>query len=154
MTARNNRASAWASRRTAYYNRMARVYWQYYLNTKRDHNILKEMCQNSQGIKERAKEIYNRLESQYKDRIRISKNQEGLHNYQHHALTETRNSIINNAKTLEDQREQIMTRNRQVAYAYEDADYKSKVNHKLRYGFLAMSMCVVVLIIIQMRQKK
>ena len=96
--------------------------------------------------KNKASEFYGLLQDRYLDRLTLMKTQQGLINKQNHTLDRRRNKIIENVKTLEEQEDQINTKNRKIAYNLEDAKWRNKINRLLKIIFVIVALCVIVLI--------
>ena len=112
-----------------------------------EYNLIKDMCQNSGNVKEKAKEIFGLLENRYLDRLTLVKTQQDYINKQNTLLSTKDDTIETQGETLQELKDKLQTNDRSIQYSMQDSDTQSKILGVLKGIFLIISLVVIALLI-------
>ena len=114
-----------------------------------EYNMLKDMCQNSGNVKEKAKEIFSLLQNRYLDRLTLVRTQQDYINKQNILLSNKDTKITDQDKTLENLNDKVQTNNRNIKYNMEDYENQSNILLVLKILFLILAITIIALLVQQ-----
>ena len=133
-------------------NRHHRNWKNQYQKMRVNYNSIKEQVVNSGDSKNKAKELFRQLESQYIDRLDYIETQENLINKQNTLLNNKEDLIDDQKKEMGETNDKISTQKRKLLYDQEDSQFYSTITAILKVFLLIIGIVVITLLAKQARE--
>ena len=127
-------------------NRSARNWKKQYQKMRVNYNNIKQQVINSGDAKNKAKELFRQLESQYIDRLDYIETQENLINKQNSLINDKQDIIKDQKKHLEDTNDKISTQKRKLLYDQKDNNFYNTVMAIMKLFLLIISIVLIVIL--------
>ena len=127
-------------------NRSARNYRKMYEKMRVNYNNIKQQVLNSGDAKNKAKELFRQLESQYIDRLDYIETQENLINKQNTLINDKSDIIADQKKEIENTNDQISTQKRKLLYDQKDDQFYNTLTAIMKTILLVVAIVVIVLL--------
>jgi hypothetical protein len=111
-----------------------------------NYNSIKEQVLNSGNAKNKAKELFRQLESQYVDRLDYIETQENLINKQNTLINDKEDVIDDQKKEMQDTNDKISTHKRSLLYDQQDSQFYSNITAALKLFLLIIAIIVIILL--------
>ena len=127
-------------------NRSARNWKKQYQKMRVNYNNIKQQVINSGDAKNKAKELFRQLESQYIDRLDYIETQENLINKQNTLINDKEEIIKDQKKHMEHTNDKISTQKRKLLYDQKDNNFYNTVMAIMKLFLLIISIVLIVIL--------
>ena len=127
-------------------NRNSRNWKKQYQKMRVNYNQIKQMVTNSGDTKNKAKELFRQLESQYIDRLDYIETQENLINKQNTLISDKQDLIKDQNKYIEDTNDKVSTQKRKLLYDQKDNNFYNTIMAIMKLFLLIISIILIVIL--------
>lgn len=127
-------------------NRNTRYWKKQYQKMRVNYNQIKQMVTNSGDAKNKAKELFRQLESQYIDRLDYIETQENLINKQNSLISDKDSLIKEQKHEMESTNDKISTQKRKLLYDQKDSTFFNTMMSIMKTFLLIISIVLIVIL--------
>ena len=122
-----------------------------YNNIQNEVRVMKAGCANSGNVKNKANEIFNVLENQYQDKLKLISNQQDMIKKQDNMINTKQNKINNQQTEINHIKDKIQTLNRKNHYKYIDINHINNIKSRLKIFLLIVFIILIIILVYKIK---